>query len=585
MYPDKTFLPYELIKIQRAKEHEVRDINSQIGELEAQNREHILTGKDNRQNVENAQRELAAFDTQEGQQMSKVEKLSKETARAWKLIQENLESFEKEVYGPPMITCSIKDPRYVDAVESLLRPNDFLTITTQTLNDMKRVSEQVYGVMGLGDITVRQVEQSPIRGKPLSQQDFQLAGMEGWAIDYIDGPTPVLDMLCGSAQLDQCPVRLLEPSDAQYKVLSENVSLRRFVTGTHSYQVSRRQEYGPQAISTVSRSLRKAQHWTDEPVDVSARREIQEKIDSLNADFARLKQQIQPLRSQIKDLKEKKSTLEDEIKVLKEEKAELQKASSAQKALPDKIRIEEENLEAKRNDNEENHDQLKKLQTQHDHAVLRKAKQALDYKDQVAKIRQYHEELVEARIRLIEAESDVVGLKERNADIVMQRDIEKEKVQTIEAEAKRVKDIARRSLKVCQELMSDPENESHVETFKTVPAGTTVESLQMDIAAEESKLEYIHAGNPNAIRDYEAREKEVDKLKEKISETETKLTKIGRNITKIRDNWEPQLDKLIAEISDAFSYNFEQIGCAGEVSVHKDDDFDQWAIQIKVKFR
>jgi predicted nucleic acid-binding Zn-ribbon protein len=517
--------------------------------------------------------------------MSKVERVSRETAKAWKWVQENLDSFEKEVYGPPMVTCSIKDPRYVDAVESLLRQNDFLAITAQTYNDMKKLSSQFYDVMGLGEITLRQIEQSIDRQKPLSQQDFQRAGMEGWASDYIDGPTPVLDMLCGSANLDLCPVRLLEPSDEQYKVLSENVNLRRFVTGTHFYQVSRRQEYGPQAVSTVSKGIRKAQFWTDQPVDVSARREIQKKIDSLNADFAALKEQILPLRTQIKDLKEKGAALQEEIKTIKEEKAELQKASSAQKALPDKIRVEEETLETKRNDGLENQDHLKQLQTQHDHAILRKAKKTLDYKDQIAKIRQCHEELVEARIRLIEAESDVAGLKERNAGIVEQRDLEQERVRTIEAEATRVKEIARRALKVCTELMNDLANQDILETFSNPPAGTTVEGLEMEVATEESKLEYIHANNPNAIREYENREKEVDKLKDKIAGTETRLAKVGRNITKVRDSWEPKLDELVAKISEAFSFNFEQIGCAGEVSVHKDDDFDQWAIEIKVKFR
>jgi hypothetical protein len=45
------------------------------------------------------------------------------------------------------------------------------------------------------------------------------------------------------------------------------------------------------------------------------------------------------------------------------------------------------------------------------------------------------------------------------------------------------------------------------------------------------------------------------------------------------------VDQLISQINDAFSYNFEQISCAGEVGVHKDEDFEKWAIEIKVKFR
>ncbi|KAF4633024.1 hypothetical protein G7Y89_g5095 [Cudoniella acicularis] len=113
----------------------------------------------------------------------------------------------------------------------------------------------------------------------------------------------------------------------------------------------------------------------------------------------------------------------------------------------------------------------------------------------------------------------------------------------------------------------------------------TVEGLQNEISAEEAKLEFVHANNPNAIRDFEKRQADVDKLKEKIAEAEQKLEKISRSLAKIRGKWEPALDALISEISEAFSYNFEQIGCAGEVGIHKHDDFDLWAIQIRVKFR
>jgi len=63
------------------------------------------------------------------------------------------------------------------------------------------------------------------------------------------------------------------------------------------------------------------------------------------------------------------------------------------------------------------------------------------------------------------------------------------------------------------------------------------------------------------------------------------LTKVQTDITEIKDQWEPELDALVAQISEAFGENFAKIQCAGEVGVHKDDDFEQWAIQIRVKFR
>jgi len=98
-------------------------------------------------------------------------------------------------------------------------------------------------------------------------------------------------------------------------------------------------------------------------------------------------------------------------------------------------------------------------------------------------------------------------------------------------------------------------------------------------------LDYVHEGNSGALREFESRKAKIDKLAFRLRESEKKLETYTRTIARIREKWEPVLDKLIQEISTAFSYNFEQIGCAGEVGVHKDDDFDLWSIEIKVKFR
>jgi chromosome segregation ATPase len=200
-------------------------------------------------------------------------------------------------------------------------------------------------------------------------------------------------------------------------------------------------------------------------------------------------------------------------------------------------------------------------------------------------MRNCHEELLEAKIRLIEAKSDVAGLTNRNQDIHRRLEEEREKSRAAEAASARVHDIAKRALEVCQEIRSDPENAKYLERFTAVSPHETVERLETEIAAEEAKLEFVHASNPNAIRDFEARQLQLDKLKEKISDAEEKLESIERKITTVRGKWEPALDNLIAEISEAFSFNFEQIGCAGQVSVHKDEDFDLWAVEIKVKFR
>lgn len=222
---------------------------------------------------------------------------------------------------------------------------------------------------------------------------------------------------------------------------------------------------------------------------------------------------------------------------------------------------------------------------QSDVTLWKKANKVLDHKNLVAAMRRCHEKLVDAKIRLIEAESDIEALKERNRDIVERLQEEEQRVQIAERDSQVARNRAAAAMQVLQEIRAEAVEAGNLSDFEDIPQGLTVEALERDIAAEESKLDYIHANNPNAIRDFERRQVEVDKIKRKITEAQDNLQRLKRSITQVRGKWEPELDKLIAEISNAFSYNFEQIGCAGEVGVHKDEDFDQWSIEIKVKFR
>ena len=215
---------------------------------------------------------------------------------------------------------------------------------------------------------------------------------------------------------------------------------------------------------------------------------------------------------------------------------------------------------------------------------MRRAAKSLEYKEKVEAIRLHYEELLEVEIRLIEAHSDVESLMERNSGIVQRQEQERQQVKEIERESKIVTERARKALEVCQAINAEVDQEAS-DRLAALPQDLTLEALEIDIAAEESKLDFIQANNPNAIAQFERFQNTVDRLKTKVSEADQRLNKIQSKITKVRGKWEPELDRLIAEISDAFAYNFEQIGCAGEVGVEKTDDFEDWAIKIKVKFR
>lgn len=285
-------------------------------------------------------------------------------------------------------------------------------------------------------------------------------------------------------------------------------------------------------------------------------------------------------------------------KSIVEEKNSQQKAFSARASLPDKlskliistsfcitnlsIEREEESLEAKQATLSEYTVKMKNFQHQIDLAVLRKGRVALDHKAVVAKIRERHQDLLEGEIRIIEARSDIEALRERNRETEELLAHERAQVKEVEVEAKAVMERAKKALRAVEAVKTSVEDQS---VFADIPPDMTVEKLEAEVVAEEAKLQFLHANNPNAKRDFDKRQAELEKLKEKVEDAEGKLERVENKITRIRGVWEPALDELIEEISTAFSYNFEQIGCAGEVSVNKAEDFADWAIEIRVKFR
>lgn len=98
-----------------------------------------------------------------------------DTFRAWEYYKNHRGDFEQEVFGPPILTCSVKEPKYADAVESLLNPTDKKALVCQTKNDYRTLVNACFGNankgirgMELADVTIK--EYSSTRSPTLSQQ-------------------------------------------------------------------------------------------------------------------------------------------------------------------------------------------------------------------------------------------------------------------------------------------------------------------------------------------------------------------------------------------------------------------------------
>lgn len=214
--------------------------------------------------------------------------------------------------------------------------------------------------------------------------------------------------------------------------------------------------------------------------------------------------------------------------------------------------------------------------------VLKKAELVIRHQESLQALRDANDGVIEARVRLIETISDLVALKERNADIVQKLAEEKRQVEELARRLDDVKDEARSASKKAEEVLGKYQDQQRL---IDAAAGKTVEDINEDIETEMAKLEVIQDADPGVLRDFEKRARDIEKLQGENATRQADMEQLNEQIRDLREKWEPGLDELIRRINDAFSYNFEQISCAGEVGVHKDEDFDKWAVEIKVKFR
>jgi hypothetical protein len=253
--------------------------------------------------------QLGQLNTQSGKQANLLARASPHTAAAWKWFLENKNTLQLqgEVYGPPIITCSIQDPQYVQAIESQMRKGDFLGITCtngedQTLLMDKFTGSEASGNLGLHDIFLRTSPKPLSSYQPLvDREKIKDFGFEGYLVDYIQGPDTVIAMLCDNARLDKIAFARTSISDQQHEN-AITARLQTFVSGRETFKITTRREYG--ATSTSVTQLKKAQYFTDQPANTEDRRKLEEDLKFNQQESLELQEQLNEMKQEKVQLQE-----------------------------------------------------------------------------------------------------------------------------------------------------------------------------------------------------------------------------------------------------------------------------------------
>lgn len=255
------------------------------------------------------------LNTQSGQQATLLAGLSRDTAIGWDWLQKNMGSLplKDDVYPPAILCCSVPDARYADAVESQLRPGDLTAITCGNGEDAKLISDKLLGKketggLGLHQVSIRTAPQRlTFYRAPVTKAELERYGFESWIIDHIQGPEPVLAMLCDSAGIQRAAFALRPISNEQHAALQDS-PISKWVTGSEICQITKRREYDQS--STSVKQLRKAQYFTGQPIDTEEKRRLDIEIRDLGRDIEHLRSVHNETKQKLEQLTEDQARID-----------------------------------------------------------------------------------------------------------------------------------------------------------------------------------------------------------------------------------------------------------------------------------
>lgn len=532
--PPADFDPAAMNEQVRDKNIAVRQLDDQLDEIKhsigslAQQSEYKMQQSGRLQDEKNG------LQSQAGQQASKLSSANRQACEAWKWIQSNRDKFQGEVFGPPIVECRVKNPDHADAVESMLPLGELTSFTVTNMTDFNMLSQQLYGALRLSDINIR-VSAHPMSKFPAphSTQQLQRLGLECWLLDLIEGPEPVLAMLCDNRAIHQTAFTTQELSENQYEALKRE-GMTSWVTPSQTYIINRRREYGDKATSTAVRALRRAKYFTDAPIDHGQETELDRRIAALKSEVLELEREVKEAKARHGELVTQRKTLAEEAKALHDEKNQKQAEGTQFRGLPVKVEIAERKQSEAEDDINACKGRVVAILERQDKLVLERGQQALDHANAVEALRGLYMQLVEAEIQAIEAKSDHEQLELRTTEERQAIEARKAEVQKLAAESKAAFDEGNRLGQLCRDIgdhMSDVETLVYDDIKNLDPA-----ALDTEIESVKARLDMDTGGsNMDIIKEFEVRAKKIEQKRNRVEELKVKLDDLEAQIAGVRE--------------------------------------------------
>ncbi|KAL5482188.1 hypothetical protein EMCRGX_G022483 [Ephydatia muelleri] len=570
----------ESIQTKLAEKHKrMRDIQTQIDGIKADQQQLLDEKRPLEDKIRRAEDMLRRMGDVRKQRLDKVRQRNRDVYEAVMWLSENQHRFKQPIFEPIMLQVNVRDQTYVRQVEAALSGRDALSFVAQNPEDYEAFTSIVHDNMKLKVNSACAPSERLDYFKPSVSFEVlkEKYHFEKRVIDLIEVPEPLLCFFCKYHHLQDLPIAgNLGPADIQ-RVIHEVKQLQSFFTASSRYMV-RHSKYSGQPITKSSDLM--------DAFILSGSVDLRQK-EVLEREIREAQQALEVIAVSYRELEQQDVALRQEDNRLRKEKNELLKVKDNRKKLEANIESRRTKLTTLRSSSFD----LKVLEEQCEEAVRKvQEKRVLCFNELVAKVHV----CLEAAHNRIKAGLDTTSvevlhsyLTERYQRKKIEWDNAEQEYEKSKEKESTVKTVTQNKLTLAKSKSNGVENPMNDERLSRI-----FNTLPEDLGEIDDKIHEYHTmaelcfGDEGVLKEYEEREKRIERLQEEVKEEESSVDRDQQNIDGLKQSWLEPLRKLIDEkVSAKFAEFFRQMNCAGEVRLKEHEDFGKYGVEILVKFR
>ncbi|KAF5831942.1 P-loop containing nucleoside triphosphate hydrolase protein [Dunaliella salina] len=577
-------LPAELVQRQRELQAEQRDLHSRLGQVEEDEQEIRSQGTLLMPRLHQIDAELSKMSNVRLMRLKRLEATTRRPGitNTYDFVQQNRGMFKGPVLGPIGVEMDVKDPKWVAFVEKqcgahllnyCVTCEEDEKVMTRFMTENK-YTFSVYVFQGNFHVPVPH----PL-GDASAYSDF---GILHTLDQTFDAPNLIKHVLATNSRTNTVYI-----GEEQAQQASEDLFARTQVRDLYtltsigmtkmSRNVSRYNTEGVYTNYEFVQQPSKLVHGT-------AASEADSSIATLQMQKTQLQQAVQELQKKLEQAGTSANDIRTHLQRVmvslnqianKKRENETTKARKEQALTMERNRL---STALKKPDPLVNEDRLRQELQAMLGTMYQQAQQQVGL---LADLWNKTKRVIAASLAVKETETQVAALKQVTRERKEELRTRKADMETWSARVQKAKEIFDRSkAQAAREYPRNEETDAQCADLSDDPA--ELQDLQTQKTAEAQS---IVCNNENVIREYKNRQTQIDALKAEVAIMRGDLDGKQKELDELKQKWLPELQELVAHINSKFSQSFAGIGSAGEVSLREHDDFDKYAIEIRVKFR